>query len=339
MKPVQTALCRALDLDHPIVQAPIGSNPALAAAVAEAGGLGMLSITWSDPAVSRERIREAQARTYRSFAVNIVLDPDSKPTPPEESLEVALDEGVEVVSFSFGDADPYVERVHDAGGSVMQTVGSAAEAKAASDAAVDVVVAQGWEAGGHVQSEVATLPLVPRVVDVAGDRPVVAAGGIADGRGIAAVLALGAAGAWLGTRFVVTEEAAKHPQYQERVLAASETATEFTELFDVGWPGAPHRVVRNAAFERWENAGRPPADERPGFGETIGKTPDGQPIHRYDYRSPAAETKGEVEEMALYAGQSAGLIDERPSAATVIDRLADEAADAISNLSALSGAA
>lgn len=331
MSHLATSLCRVLDLEHPIVQAPVGASPELTAAVSEAGGLGTLSVTWTDPEESRAKIRETQARTERPFGVNIVLDPASKQRSTEDALEVALAEDVDVFSFSFGDPAPYVGRIHDADGVVMQTVGSAAQATEAVDAGVDIVVAQGWEAGGHVQSDVASLPLVPRVVDAVEEQPVVAAGGIADGRGIAAVLALGAAGAWLGTRFLLTEEATKHPEYQQRVLEATETETELTELFDVGWPDAPHRVVRTETVERWENAGRPSTD-RPGEDDIVGKNADGEPIHRYEFRSPSDETVGDIDEMALYAGQSAGLMTDLPDAATVVDRLVSETTEAITTL-------
>lgn len=336
---LDTKLCETLDLEHPIVQAPIGggASPELAAAVADAGGLGMLSVTWRDPAATREAIRKTRAKTRGRFAVNIVIDPDSKQVSTEEALEASLDAGVDVCTFSFGEAEPYVDRVHGAGGCVMQTVGDAEAAARAADAGVDVVVAQGWEAGGHVQSEVASLPLVPRVVDAVEDVPVVAAGGIADGRGIAAVLALGAAGAWLGTRFVATREAAIHSTYQRRVLESSEADTEFTELFDVGWPESPHRVLRNSTFERWEAEGEPPRGERPNEGETVGEFPDGEPVKRYSYRSPSDETRGDVEAMALYAGQSAGLTNDLPGVATVIDGLVSETVDTVENVSTVVG--
>lgn len=176
------------------------------------------------------------------------------------------------------------------------------------------------------------MPLVPRVVDAVDDgTPVIAAGGIADGRGIAAALALGADGAWLGTRFVAAEESDKHPQYRQRILEAVETDTELTELFDIGWPDAPHRVLRNETVEHWESAGRPPAGERPGEGSVIAER-DGSDIERYDFRSPSSDTEGEIDEMALYAGQSAGGIETVPSVSTVIDRLIDETATAIGRL-------
>jgi NAD(P)H-dependent flavin oxidoreductase YrpB (nitropropane dioxygenase family) len=143
-----------------------------------------------------------------------------------------------------------VRRAKEAGAIVLQTVASANMARRAVESGVDVVVAQGWEAGGHVRGTVATLPLIPAVVDVVGTTPVVAAGGIADGRGLAAVLALGAAGAWIGTRFLASLEATIHPRYRERLLSAAEDDTVFLEeLFDVGWRKAPHRVLRNKTVE------------------------------------------------------------------------------------------
>jgi nitronate monooxygenase len=196
MSAVSTAVTETLGLDVPIVQAPIGSAtcPALVAAVADAGALGMLAVTWRDESATRDVVAETRQRTDGAFGVNIVVDPDAKDVATGTHVEACLNEGVDVFSFSFGDAAPYVDRVHEEGGTVLQSVGSAAEAVAAVEAGVDVVVAQGWEAGGHVQSDVATLPLVPRVVDAVPETPVVAAGGIADGRGIAAVLTLGADG-------------------------------------------------------------------------------------------------------------------------------------------------
>ena len=278
MARLRTALTDTLGLEVPIVQAPVGSPtcPALAAAVADAGGLGTLAVTWRDEAATREAVAETARRTDGQFGVNIVVDPDAKEAPTECHVEVCLAEGVDVFSFSFGDAAPYVDRVHEAGGTVLQSVGSAAEASEAVDAGVDVVVAQGWEAGGHVRSDVATMPLVPRVADAVEDTPVIAAGGIADGRGVAAALALGADGAWLGTRFLATEEARVHRLYRRRVLEADETDTVLSTLFDEGWPGVPHRVIGNGTVSEWGAAGEPetgrPARCSPG---PVGASPPG----------------------------------------------------------------
>lgn len=336
---LHTTLCERLGIDHPVVQAPIGSVscPDLAAAVSNAGGLGTLAITWRDLDRTRAAVRETAAATEEPFGVNLVLDERTTERPTAEHLDPVLDEGVEVVSFSFGDASPYVDRVHDAGAVVMGTVGSASEAETAVAAGVDVLVAQGWEAGGHVQSEVATMPLVPRVVDVAAaadaEIPVVAAGGIADGRGLAATLALGGDGVWLGTRFVATEEAAAHDRYKERVTTADADETFFSELFDGGWPGQAHRVLRNRTVEEWLSVGQPAPGERPGEGDAVAAYPDGTEIERYDDDPPLPSVSGDVEAMALYAGQSAGLTDELRSASAIVEELVREATERIEKVS------
>jgi len=330
MAQLSTPLTDALDLAVPIVQAPIGSAtcPELAASVADAGALGMLAITWRDAATTRTAIAETKARTDGVFGVNIVIDPDAKEIPTETHIDVCLDEGVDVFSFSFGEAAPYIDRIHAHGGTVLQSVGSAAEATAAVDAGVDILVAQGWEAGGHVQSEVATLPLVPRVVDAVPDTPVVAAGGIADGRGIAAVLTLGAAGAWLGTRFLATEEAHIHRLYRQRVIDAAETETVYATLFDDGWPETPHRVLENETVDAWKQAGKPETD-RPGADDIVAEAPDGTPVRRYEDSLAVPEMDGEITNVPLYAGQSAGLTHDIQPADALVDTLTAETTTAL----------
>lgn len=334
--PLSTPLCDVLDLDHPIVQAPIGSatRPELAAAVSNAGGLGTLAVTWIPPDVARRRVEETRELTDAPFGVNVVLDEDAKEVETEDHLAAVLGAGTPVVSFSFGDATPYVDRVHDAGAQAVVTVGSAEEARRAADAGADAVVAQGWEAGGHVQSDVATLPLVPRVKDAV-DVPVVAAGGIADGRGVAAVLAAGAHGAWLGTRFVATEEAAVERLYRERIVEADETDTYRGELFDEGWQGMPHRTLRNSTIDEWEQAGRPDPGDRPGEGEQIAEYPGGHPIVRYGDDLPMEGVEGDLEALALYAGQSSGLTDDVQPAAEVVAELVSETEERIEVLGEL----
>ena len=190
--------------------------PRLAAAVSDAGALGMVTLTWSDDAGAV--VRETAALTARPFGGNLVLTEDQ-----HRRLDQALEAGLRIVSFMWGDPGGYIEPVHDAGGVVMHTVGSAEEARRAVASGVDVIVAQGWEAGGHVWGTVATLPLVPAVVDAVAPVPVIAAGGIGDARGVAAVLALGAQAAWLGTRFLLAEEMPIHEDYRRRLIAAAET--------------------------------------------------------------------------------------------------------------------
>ena len=315
-----TSLTRILDIEVPIVQAPIANLtcPELVAGVSNAGALGMLSVTWREPDEIRSLLRRIRELTDRPFGVNLVLAWDMR-----ARLEVCLEEGVPVVSFFWGDPSPFLGRVHQAGAVVMLTVGSADDARIAADQGVDILVAQGWEAGGHVIGSVATLPLVPWVVDAAKGTPVVAAGGIADGRGLAAVLALGAAGAWIGTRFIASEEALAHAEYKRRVVLAKATDTVYTTLFNVGWDKAPHRVLRNSTVVAWENAGSP-ASDRPGEGEAVARLPDGTLAVRYSDYEPAVGMMGEVEALAHYAGQSAGLVSEVQPVTAIIRQIAEE---------------
>jgi NAD(P)H-dependent flavin oxidoreductase YrpB (nitropropane dioxygenase family) len=245
---------------------------------------------------------------------------------PAERLAIALEEGVPIVSFFWGDPTPWVDQVHAAGGLVLHTVASAQEARRARDAGVDAVVAQGWEAGGHVWGEVSTLALVPRVVDAVAPLPVVAAGGIADGRGLAAVLALGAGAAWMGTRFLLAEEAATHPIYREAVIAADETATAYSSLFDVGWPDAPLRTLRNSTWQAWRAAGEPPPGARPGEGDVVATGEDGRDIARYHNDAPVTGASGDIAAMCLYAGQGVGLAQRIQPAAEIVREVAEEAA-------------
>src|SRR6202050_2185304 len=195
---MSTAVCELLGIDQPIVLAPMVDIPGLAAAVSNAGALGMVTLTWSDDIGAV--VRKTAALTARPFGGNFVLTSDR-----HRPLDQALEAGLRIVSFFLGDPGGYVEAVHDAGGIVMHTVGSAEEARRAVESGVDVIVAQGWEAGGHVGSTVATLPLVPAVVDAVTPVPVVAAGGIADARGGAAGVALGAQAAWGGPGVLLAE--------------------------------------------------------------------------------------------------------------------------------------
>lgn len=326
---IETPLTRMLDLDVPIVQAPIGglAIPRLAAAVANAGGLGMLSLTWQDPEQLPAIIDETRRLTDRSFGVNLILADNVQ----DERVRICLEQGVRLLSFFWGDPGPFLADIHAAGAVATLTVGSAAEARMAVEAGVDVVVAQGWEAGGHVWGEVAALPLIPAVVDAVAPTPVIAAGGIADGRGLAAVLALGAAAGWMGTRFVMSEEAPSHPRYRELLAAARETDTLHSRLFDIGWADAPHRTLRNSTVAAWLAAGSPRSGQRPGEGESIAMR-DAEPLVRYGSNAVHRDVTGEIEAMSLWSGQSVGLVDEVLPAAEIVRRIADEAVAAVAAL-------
>jgi NAD(P)H-dependent flavin oxidoreductase YrpB (nitropropane dioxygenase family) len=170
------------------------------------------------------------------------------------------------------------------------------------------------------------------VVDAVAPLPVVAAGGITDGRGLAAVLALGAGAAWMGTRFLLADEAATHPIYRERVMAASETSTIYNALCDVGWPNAPLRTLRNATWEAWHAAGEPPPGRRPGEGEVVATGEDGRAVLRYSNDAPVATALGDIAAMALYAGQGVGLARRVQPAAEIVREVCEEVARAIAAL-------
>src|ERR1700735_2570900 len=312
---MSTAVCELLGIERPIVLAPMVAVPRLAAAVSNAGALGMVTLTWS--ADIGAVVRETAALTARPFGGNFVLTADRP-----RALEQALDAGLRIVSFFLGDPGGYVEAVHDAGGIVMHTVGSAEEARRAVASGVDVVVAQGWEAGGHVGSTVATLPLVPAAVDAVAPVPVIAAGGIGDGRGVAAVLALGAQAAWLGTRFLLAQEMPIHEDYRRALIAAAETDPQwYPNLYDVGWPDSPHRALRNSTARAWEAAGRLPDSQRPGAGDVIAHFASGEEIVRYEPAPPMAGTTGEIEALSMWAGQSVALVRKPQSAADIVTEL------------------
>ncbi len=330
MADLTTSLCRKLGITKPILQAPIAASTKLAVAVSQAGGLGILPITWRPTDSLKKALPRMQAATKRPFGVNLVLS--LMEAEQHANLDVALEAGVPVISTFWGDPAPLVQRIHGAGALVMHTVGSADEARRVVDAGVDIVVAQGVEAGGHVWGKVATMVLTPAVVDAVPGTPLVAAGGIADGRGLAAVLSLGAEAAWVGTRLLLAAENDAHPAYRQKVAEARETDTVLSEVFDGGWETAPHRCLDNETLRAWHEAGEPAPGSRPGEGEVVGHGADGTPIHRYSLENPDAGATGDVTAMALYAGQSAGLVRQEASAADIIDGMVDDASAILKRL-------
>src|SRR5437868_4160665 len=177
-----------------------------------------------------------------------------------------------------------------------------------------------------VRGTVATMPLVPAVVDAVSPAPVVAAGCIAGGWGLAASLALCAAGVWIGTRFLASDEGAFHSFYSGGSLQASGVGTMYLDnLFDLRWPNAPHRTLRNQTVQTWETAGRPASGKRPGEGEVIGTSKSVGPIVRYQSYTPGADAEGDIDAMSLWAGQSVGLVSKTQSAADIVREIAEQA--------------
>jgi NAD(P)H-dependent flavin oxidoreductase YrpB (nitropropane dioxygenase family) len=331
---LNTSLCNILGIKVPIIQAPMGGTgfaTRLAAAVCNAGGLGMLHLWRADLETLRSQIRELRSLTDRPFAVNLNLE-----FPQAERLDACLDERVPVISFFWGDPTTLAPRAKAAGAVVLHTVGAVRDAAAAVECGVDVVVAQGWEAGGHVRGKVATMALVPAVVDAVAPVPVVAAGGIADGRGMAAALALGASGVWIGTRFLASKEVALHPHYLDRLLRATADDTVYLEnLYDIGWPDAPHRVLRNQVVANWEAAGRPTSGKRPGEGEIVARSPNLGDIVQYRPCTATADIDGDIEALSLWAGQGVGLVTQLQPAAEILHQINDEATKILKHLASL----
>ena len=311
---LRTPVCDLLGIDVPVGSAGMGggtAGPALAAAVSNAGGLGCLGgVSRRGPDGLRDDIRRTRELTSRPFSVNLwVHFLDRFPL----LLDVCIEERVPSVTLSFGAPGEHARRAKDAGLLVLHQVQTLAGAKdALAGGAVDVLIAQGGEAGGHTGS-VATMALVPAVVDVAGATPVLAAGGIADGRGLAAALALGAQGAVLGTRFVAAAEATPPAHaHQQRIIDATPDDTVFTDVFDIvdaiPWPpGISGRSVRTPFSDEWH--GREDELRR-----------------RRDAILAESPVPDEAPERAhsAYAGQSAGLIrDVRPAAAIIAEIVAE----------------
>lgn len=286
----------------PLMQAPIGSadTVTLAAAVSRAGGLGGVALTWSDAAEAEATVHRMRAAGIgRRFYGNFVLH------FPCEGFEAALDAGLPIVTMSFGIDAERVARAHRSGAIVGIQVGSQAGARRALDSGADFLIAQSVEAGGHVQSTTPAADLLPAVLAEAGAVPVMAAGGISTGESAASVIANGAAGAVMGTRFLATHEAASHDAYKAALVAARPGDTVLTNCFDIGWPFAMHRVLRNDTLTTWEAAGCPQPPHRPGEGDVVFRRGHDE-FPRYSDTPPMSGATGALTSAVLYAGTGVG---------------------------------
>jgi len=331
--PLRTPVCNVLGIDLPILVAPMGASvtsPELAAAVSNAGGLGLVSFGGNPPDLLRDLIRRIRSLTSRPFGVNMLLQ-----FPVDDHVGVCIEERVPVVSFFWGDATRFFAEVHAAGLKVIDQVGSVAAAGRSAKAGADVVIAQGVEAGGHIAGTVSTMALVPRVVDAIAPTPVIAAGGIADARGLVAALALGAQGVAMGTRFLATPEANAHADYKKRVIDSTEEDTVRTTMFGHGWPNAPHRTLRTRFVDEWLSQEARGSQERPDE-PVVGETTFGGrrlQVRRFMGFPPGVDTTGDIESMSLLAGQSAGMVNEIKPAAEIVRDIADSARQIIQRLS------
>lgn len=330
---LKTALCHQLGIEHPIFSVGMGggmAGPELTAAVSNAGGCGVFGGGGLPAPYIREQLRRLRTLTDKPFGVNIIL-----PLLQEGQIETCLEEKVPILVLFWGDPQPYVEEAHRRGTQVFIQVGSVAEAQAAAAAGVDAIIAQGVEAGGHVKSTTSLSTLVPAVVDAVKPLPVIAAGGIANGRGVVAALSLGAQAVSMGTRFVASEEAQVFREYKERIVKSTAEDTVYTLLFDIGWPNAAHRVLRNKAYNEWEAAGQPASGKRPGEGSIAGMMPlAGTTIEvpKYSVFPPMPGFTGDIEQTALYAGESCRLVNDIKPAGQIVQDIVREAEEAMRGL-------
>ncbi len=327
---LKTRITELLGIEHPVMLAGLGGVglSKLAAAVSEAGGLGTIALVGLSPEVIHREIAAARRLTAKPLAVNLLV-PFIRPG----IIEAVLGEPIDAVSLFWGDSNEHTARIKRAGMKVIWQCGSVGEAVAACRAGADAIVVQGIDAGGHVRGKATSLALIPAVRDALGaEMPILAAGGFADGRGLAAALALGADGVALGTRFVASTEAAAHPLYQQRLLAAQAEDTVLTTLYDVGWPNAGHRVIRTRVVDEWESAGHPEPGKRPGEGEPIGVLRQGGlelALAKYSVVTPSENVAGDIDELPHYAGMSVNLIHEVLPAGEIVRRIIGEAQEVI----------
>jgi NAD(P)H-dependent flavin oxidoreductase YrpB (nitropropane dioxygenase family) len=310
---IRTPVCDLLDIEHPIALGGMGSatSPALVAAVSRAGGLGALGCHYLTPDQIRECTAAIRRGTNKPFGLNFLLF-DIR----EDSFEMALELRPSVMQFAWArpeqDLKSYFDRAHAAGCKVTHMAGAVSEATRAAEAGADVIIAQGTEGGGHV-GWMASMPLIPMVVDAVSPIGVLAAGGFADGRGLVAALGLGAQGILLGTRFLATEESPIHPNLKQAIIDSDGHDTLLSEIPDIAaglaWPGAMSRSRRNRFIERW--AGREWALRQ----------------HRAEARAglQVARKNGDAEEAVLSMGQDAGLIHDIAPAAEIVTRIVEEA--------------
>ncbi len=328
---LKTRITELFGIEYPIVSAGMGgvALAELAGAVSEAGGLGTIALAGLHAEAVQAEIAAARRITKKPLAVNLLV-----PFLAPGVIDALLKEPIQAITFFWGEPAEQIPPVKKAGMKVIWQCGSLEEAVTAKDAGADVIMMQGVEAGGHVRGTTTTLALVPAARDALGpNTPLLASGGFADGRGLAAALALGADGAVFGTRFVASRESAAHALYKQRVIDASAQETLHTELFDVGWPHAPHRVIRTRLVEEWERAGRPVSGQRPGEGQVIGTykgTGPDVPLVKYSVMTPTDYIEGDVEQLPFYAGMSVNLVNDVMPAAGIVQQIAREAQEVIS---------
>jgi nitronate monooxygenase/enoyl-[acyl-carrier protein] reductase II len=345
MDALRTRLCRLLEVEWPVLSVGFGAGAGaeLAAAVSGAGGFGVIGATGMPAEFIRAECTRARALTGAPFGINLIIAEDPAAGPEERAADIAYFRaaiaaaaagGAAAVVLFWGDPSPFVAVAHEQRLKVLIQVGSVEEARAAVEAGVDAVIAQGIEAGGHIRGRSSIWELLPTMVEAVAPVPVLASGGIGDGAGVARAIGLGAQGVSLGTRFVASDEANVHPGYKARIVSSSAEDTAYTKsLYDVGWPDAPHRVLRNRNLAEWEAAGRPEPGSRPGEGTTIGMLEypwaESRAWRRYSPGIATVDFDGDLEYAPLWAGESCSVVNDVEPAAVIVGNLVRDAAAAL----------
>jgi enoyl-[acyl-carrier protein] reductase II len=327
-----TSFTRDYGLKVPFVGAGMAmiSAPPLVAAVSEAGGLGQLGTGPVPPPLLRDMIRSVRALTARPFAVNLIIETTGfGPATSDAQISICAEERVPVVVFHWNLPPPdWLATLHAAGCRVWPTIGSLEEAQAVGTLDVDAIMVQGREAGGHTRAKQGLLTLLPHVRAIVKTRPLIAAGGIGDGRSAAAAFAAGAAAVCIGTRLVASDESMAHAEYKARLIAARPEDTILTELFGPEWPGAPMRILMNRPLLR---ALMPQQDQGP-IPASIGETEVfGRPYVLPSWSSlpPTINTRGDFDEMCCLAGEGVGFVNKVQPAHQIVHEIMAGAAEAL----------
>ena len=301
---MKTRVTELLEIEYPIIQGGMAwvAEHHLAAAVSEAGGFGLIGAASAPPEIVREEIRKAKELTAKPFGVNIMLlNPNA-----DEVAKIVVEEGIQAVTTGAGNPEKYMSMWKEAGVKVIPVVASVAMAKRLERYGADAVVAEGMEAGGHIGNQT-TMALIPQIVDAV-NIPVIAAGGIGDGRGIAASFMLGAEGVQMGTRFVVAEEAIVHENYKNRIVKAKDIDSVVTGQST----GHPVRCLRNQMTK-----------------EYIKKEQEGVPFEELERMTLGSLRKavmdGDILNGTVMAGQIAGLVSKRQSCKEILQEIMGEA--------------
>ncbi|HEV7350382.1 nitronate monooxygenase [Telluribacter sp.] len=336
---ITTRLTETYNVFYPFASAGMafaGTTPDLAIAVCKAGGIGAIAMGPLPAEAVRFLIREVKKATDRPFHVNFITF-----LTDEEKIRVCVEEQVPIVSFHWGHPPKaYIDRLHQAGIKVWEQVGSVADARKAVEEGIDLIIAQGAEAGGHNYGTLPTFVLVPEVVEAVKPTPVLAAGGISTGQQVAAALCLGAVGVWVGTRLLASHEAFIHPDYKSRLTQATGTDTCLTSIFGPEMVDFnPMRVLKNGVireFQGKEHLVPATTENEPVIGKTslFGQE---QALKRFSSFVPMPTTEGNLEEMALLAGQGVGLVQDIQSIETIITTMMEVAAQTISSITVKQG--